>query len=73
MPVSEERFALAQVTRTSRDGWRRFARKHGTNPTALAEVVGRYLATVVDDPPEWLQPLIEDAEALQHQRSRRSD
>lgn len=73
MPVSEERFPIAQVTRRSRDGWRTFAERHRTNPTALIEVLGLHLGEVSDDPPPWLAEIIVEAAGLQDRRRQRGD
>lgn len=72
MPVSEVRYPLAQVTEASRDGWRSFTKRNGANPTALAEVLGLYLATVKGEPPPWLRRLVDEAAELADQRGRRS-
>lgn len=71
MPVSEERHPIAQVTRASRDGWRKFAKKNGTNPTALAEAIGRRLADIEGEPPPFLAQAVEDAIELADKRLRR--
>lgn len=71
MPVSEVRYHLAQVIEASRAGWRAFCRRHGSNPTALAEVIGLYLATVKDPPPPWLRRLVAEAIELEDERRQR--
>ena len=71
MPVSEVRFPLAQVTEESRDGWRAFTKRYGANPTALAEAMGLYLATVRGEPPPWLRRVVERAIAIEDERRQR--
>lgn len=73
MPAADRRYHLANVTPESRDGWRQFARLYGVNVTALAEVLGPYLATF-EPPgrlPKWLAELVEEARDLADDRSRR--
>lgn len=72
VPVSEFRVPLAQVTEESMDGWRAFTKRYGSNPTALAEVIGLYLATVNGpEPPPLLRRLVKQAIDLEAKRRRR--
>ena len=71
VPVSEVRYPLAQVTAASRDGWRKFTKRYGGNPTALAEVMGLYLGGVTGDLPPLLRHLVNEAEELEERRRSR--
>jgi hypothetical protein len=70
MPAADRRFHLANVTDESRLGWRQFTRYYGSNTTALAEVIGLYLATFEPPakPPKWLLELVRQAEDLEAER-----
>lgn len=72
MPVNRATKQLGEVEVEAYDGWDRFAKKHGTNVTALADVIGWYLGTMVDKRlPPWLERITADAAELQHQRRKR--
>lgn len=70
MPASDKRFHLANVTGPSRDGWRSVTRYYGGNVTALAEVMGLYLAQFEPpaQPPPWLRQLLARASELEDER-----
>lgn len=70
MPAADRRFNLANVTPESRDGWRSFCRYYGSNPTALAEVIGLYLAEFEPPTrlPRWLAALVAEARELEEER-----
>ena len=74
MPAAD-RYGLADVSAESRDGWISFARRHGTNRTALAEVLGVELARLnvdTDDLPAFLRRCVEKAIDLEEERRGRS-
>jgi len=65
---------LAEVSDTSVEGWRSFAVRHGTTQTALAEVIGLYLAdlqTPTHELPEPLRSWVGQARELAASRRRR--
>lgn len=70
MPAADRRHKLADVTTKSRDGWRSVTRYYGGNVTALAEVMGLYLAQFEPPtkPPLWLRQLLADAADLEDER-----
>lgn len=71
MPAAEPRFCLAQVTEETRNAWRDFADLHGIDRTALAEVIGIWLAEAPYPLPDWVQVFIDQARDLKNQRRRR--
>lgn len=70
MPAADKRFHLANVSAESRDGWRSITRYYGANVTALAEVMGLWLAQFEPParPPRWLRDLIDEARELEEER-----
>ena len=53
----------------ARDGWGLLAREHGTDVTALLEIMGRRLAEGVR--PRWLAEIGREARDLSYDRRRR--
>lgn len=72
--AAEGRKKLADVTPSSYEGWAAFAKRHDTDPTALAEVFGLWFRTR-DVPLDQLNPalrrLVIEAQELHKQRKRR--
>ena len=74
MAAAEGRKKLADVTPASYQGWSDLARRHGTDPTALAEVIGLWFATLtgsLESLPPGLRRNIIDAQELTAARKRR--
>lgn len=76
MAGDERRYKIAEVTATSRDGWRTFGNRFGVTPTALAEVLGIRLAEMAatnreSDLPVLLRELVQDARQVAYERRRR--
>lgn len=78
---SDRRYKLAEVTEASRDGWNAFADRHGTTPTALAEVIGLRLGELVGSSEMFagdeafdleLRDCVDEARRLASERRRRA-
>ena len=71
MPAAEPRYCVAQVTEETRDAWRAFCELHGVDRTALAEVIGAWLADAPDELPPLLEQWLAQARDLGASRRRR--
>ena len=74
MPAADRRKKLADVTPDAYDGWATFARRHGTNVTALCEIFGLYFEDLdgpLDSLPPALRRCVIAAQELSNERARR--
>ena len=69
---ADGRKKLADVTPESYAGWAEIASRHGTNVTALAEVMGHYFAEMGNRAPSAaMERVLERARKLTQDRARR--